>query len=124
MIAVHYLNSAIDSVQFRMNSDKRTLIIIQTMMANAIFLYWIKIFIQRIMKAILKFDLTDVDEQEEHFRCIKSLEMALALYRIGKILSDTLDTSEDGQTINGVKLQQEIQDIFVNYDINLDKLIR
>jgi hypothetical protein len=93
-------------------------------MASAIFLYWIKIFIHRIMKAILKFDLTDTYEQEKHFRCIKSLEISLALYQIRKTLSDTLDTSEDGQTINGVKLQQEIQDIFVNYDINLDKLIR
>jgi hypothetical protein len=76
------------------------------------------------MKAILKFDLTDSDEQEEHFRCIKSLDIALALYSIREKICDTLDTSEDGQTINGVKLQQEIQDIFVNYDINLDKLIR
>lgn len=76
------------------------------------------------MKAILKFDFSDIDEQEEHFRCIKSLDMALALYQISKTLNDTLDTSEDGQTINGVKLQQEIQDIFADYDINLDKLIR
>jgi hypothetical protein len=76
------------------------------------------------MKAILKFDLSDIDEKDEHFRCIKSLDMALALYQIGEKLNDTLDTSEDGQTINGVKLQQDIQDIFADYDINLDKLIR
>lgn len=76
------------------------------------------------MKAILKFDLTDVDEQEAHFLCIKSMDMALALYKIGRTLSDKLDTSEDGQTLNGVKLQQEIENIFAEYDINLDKLIR
>ena len=76
------------------------------------------------MKAILKFDLTDIDEQEAHFLCIKSMDMALALYKIGRTLSDKLDTSEDGQTLNGVKLQQDIQDIFAEYDINLDKLIR
>lgn len=76
------------------------------------------------MKAILKFDLTDIDEQEAHFLCIKSMDMALALYKIGRTLSDKLDTSEDGQTLNGVKLQQDIQDIFAEYDINLNKLIR
>ena len=76
------------------------------------------------MKAILKFDLNDIDEQDAHYRCIKSLDMALALHRIGAKIGDTLDTSEDGQTINGVKLQQEIDDIFAEYDINLDKLIR
>jgi hypothetical protein len=76
------------------------------------------------MKAILKFDLTDIDEQDAHFRCIKSLDMALALFEIIQKINDTLDTSEDGQTINGVKLQQDIQDIFAKNDINLDKLIR
>ena len=76
------------------------------------------------MKAILKFDFYDIDDRNEHLRMMKSLDMALALYRIGKIIGDTLDTSEDGQTINGVKLQQEIDDIFAEYDINLDKLIR
>lgn len=76
------------------------------------------------MKAILKFDLTDIDQQDSHFRCIKSLDMALALFEIIEKINCTLDTSEDGQTINGVKLQQDIQDIFAEYDINLDKLIR
>jgi len=76
------------------------------------------------MKAILKFDLTDIDEQQAHLRCIKSLDMALALFEIIEKINYTLDTSEDGQTINGVKLQQNIQDIFAKNDINLDKLIR
>lgn len=72
----------------------------------------------------MKFDLNDIDEQDAHFRCIKSLDMALALFEIIEKISCTLDTSEDGQTINGVKLQQDIQDIFAENDINLDKLIR
>ena len=76
------------------------------------------------MKAILKFDLTDIDQQDSHFRCIKSLDMALALFDLIQKLGETLDTSEDGQTINGVKLEQDIQDIFAKHDINLDKLIR
>jgi hypothetical protein len=76
------------------------------------------------MKAILKFDLNDIDQQDAHFRCIKSLDMALALFEIIQKINDTLDTSEDGQTINGVKLEQDIQDIFAKHDINLDKLIR
>ena len=76
------------------------------------------------MKAILKFDLTDIDEQQAHLRCIKSLDMALALFEIIEKINYTLDTSEDGQSINGVKLQQSIQDIFAENDINLDKLIR
>ena len=76
------------------------------------------------MKAILKFDLNDIDQQDAHFRCIKSLDMALALFEIIEKINYTLDTSEDGQSINGVKLQQSIQDIFAENDINLDKLIR
>jgi len=76
------------------------------------------------MKAILKFDLTDIDQQDAHLRCIKSLDMTLALFEIIHKINDTLDTSDDGQTINGVKLQEDIQDIFAENDINLDKLIR
>ena len=72
----------------------------------------------------MKFDLTDIDEQDSHLRCIKSLDMALALFEIIEKINDTLDTSDDGQTINGVKLQEDIQDIFAENDINLDKLIR
>ena len=72
----------------------------------------------------MKFDLNDIDQQDAHFRCIKSLDMALALFEIIQKINDTLDTSEDGQTINGVKLEQDIQDIFAKHDINLDKLIR
>lgn len=33
-------------------------------------------------KAILKFDLTDPDDRIEHMRCVKSTDMALALWQI------------------------------------------
>ena len=34
------------------------------------------------MKATLEFDLDDPDDRMAHFRCIKSLDMALALFEI------------------------------------------
>ena len=33
-------------------------------------------------KAILKFDLNDPDDRIEHLRCIKSLDLAMALWEI------------------------------------------
>ncbi len=34
------------------------------------------------MKATLEFDLTDPDDRMEHFRCVKSLDMAIVLFEI------------------------------------------
>ena len=75
------------------------------------------------MKAILKFDLAEPDERESHMRCIKALDMALAIMYIGKVINRALDTSENGKTINGIDLQTEVNDILLELDINMDSLI-
>ena len=38
------------------------------------------------MKAKLEFDLDNPEEKKEHFRCIKSLDMACALFEIANNL--------------------------------------
>lgn len=46
------------------------------------------------MKAILEFDLNEPDDVISHLRCIKSLDMALALFEIVKNLHRKLPDSE------------------------------
>ncbi len=40
------------------------------------------------MKAKLEFDLEELDDVMAHLRCVKSLDMALALFNIQGILRD------------------------------------
>ena len=62
------------------------------------------------MKATLEFDLSDPDEKMEHLRCIKSLDMALAMWDIMQY--DI--TVED---------KHWIFEILENRNINIDELI-
>lgn len=71
------------------------------------------------MKAILKFDLTDSDDRMAHQRCIKSLDLALALWDINYNLYDRfrdlieLNPESDPADI----LREEINNIFEKYNI-------
>ena len=69
------------------------------------------------MKAKLEFDLEDLDDVMAHLRCVKSLDMALALFKIQGIIGDKWEFS-------AVEIQQQIRDTFEEYDINLEDLIR
>ena len=51
------------------------------------------------MRATLSFNLDDSDQAMEHFRCIKSLDMALFIFDFAAILRQLTDTSEDGKHI-------------------------
>ena len=76
----------------------------------------------RTMKAKLKFDLTDPDDREEHLRCVKSLDMAMALFDIKEFIRSNVKYT-DKETINLEKLNDEFTDILDKRDINLDSLI-
>ena len=69
------------------------------------------------MKATVEFDLEDLDDVMAHLRCVKSMDMALALFKIQGIIRDKWEFNADeiGKKINGA---------FEEYDINLEDLIR
>ena len=69
------------------------------------------------MKAKLEFDLEDLDNVMAHLRCVKSLDMALALFKIQGIIRDKWD-------IDAAEIQSKIRDTFEEYDINLEDLVR
>jgi hypothetical protein len=75
------------------------------------------------MKAELKFNLDDPDDKMAHMRCVKALDMALAIWNIKQALEEALDTSEDGLTISGLSLSDRFNDIWSNHNINLEDLI-
>ena len=69
------------------------------------------------MKATVEFDLEDLDDVMAHLRCVKSLDMALTLFKIQGIIRDKWE-------FNAVEIQQKINEAFEEYDINLEDLIR
>ena len=70
------------------------------------------------MKATLKFDLPD--EDNDHRRAVKALDLALALWGIDDYLRG-IEKWERGYDIEGIRA--EFYSILEKYDINLDKLI-
>lgn len=71
------------------------------------------------MKAILKFDLNDIDDDRSHKRCVKSLDLALALWDIHYNLVERFrDLIElDPETDPADVLQEEINNIFEKNNI-------
>jgi hypothetical protein len=75
------------------------------------------------MKARIYFDLEDPADEMAHLRCLKSLQMALALFDIKVLMHRALDTSENGKTIDGIDFEKHLNAIFESYGINLDELV-
>lgn len=67
------------------------------------------------MKAILEFDLENHKDQLAHNRCIKSLNLSLALWDINQL-------NHEGY-IHATDLTNRINEIFDKYNIKLDELI-
>jgi len=84
------------------------------------------------MKAILEFDLNDPDDRMSHLRCVKSLEMALALWEIRMNLRKYSErtaeakefTNEESDVFNGIDIVLErIHEIFEENNIDVEELI-
>ena len=75
------------------------------------------------MKARIYFNLEDPVDEMAHFRCLKSLDMALALFDIMHLMHNALDTSENGKTIDGIDFEKHLNAIYETYGIDLDRLI-
>jgi len=71
------------------------------------------------MNAKLEFDLEDVDDVMAHLRCVKSEDMALALFKIQGLTKEKF-----GYELSTLQIQNKINDVLKEYDIELDDLIR
>ena len=67
------------------------------------------------MRAKLKFDLSNEDERMEHFRCVKSLDMAIVLFDILLNLKSRVDDLDE--------CFAEIDRMMGERGLNLDELI-
>jgi len=75
------------------------------------------------MKAKLIFDLNEPDEAMAHLRCVKALDMALAMWTFTGKLRKLVDTSEDGKWIDEKYVWEAWQEALEEYDINIENLI-
>ena len=77
-------------------------------------------------KAILEFDLTDSDDRMEHFRAVKSADLALALFDIlNRTTRKTFETELDSEGYPKEFIDvQEILQVLDNRGINLDEVIQ
>ena len=75
------------------------------------------------MRAALHFNLDDPDDALEHFRCIKSLDMALFIWDFAAKLRELTDTSEDGKHIDEAHIWKKWEETCQAYDINIDRLV-
>jgi hypothetical protein len=80
------------------------------------------------MKATLEFDLNDSDDTLAHFRCVKSLDMALALWHLHYDLRKQLERKiEQDSSISlddfADYFLQIVHDKFDEHGINVDELV-
>lgn len=75
------------------------------------------------MKATLSFNLDLIDDEMDHRRCVKSLDMALFIFDFGNKMRRLVDTSEDGKYIDEQHLWNAWNESLEAYDINIDRLV-
>ena len=78
-------------------------------------------------KAILEFDLNEVDDKYAHKRAVKSLDLALALWEITHNTKKSLVWSMEGKEIDKYDaieiVFEKIFEIISEHNIDLDDLI-
>lgn len=78
-------------------------------------------------KAILEYDLDDVEDKLAHKRAIKSTDMALALWEISYNAKKSLEWSFEGKDIDKYDALEivfdKIFDILEEHNINLGEII-
>lgn len=67
------------------------------------------------MKAKLEFDLDDQDDRMAHLRCVKALDMSLALFKIHQMVFNDEITSEE--------MKERISNELFDHGIDLNELI-
>jgi hypothetical protein len=76
------------------------------------------------MKATLSFNLDDEQDAQAHMRCVKALDMALAMWTFAGRLRDVVDTSEDGKYIDEEVVWKKWGETMEEYGIRFDELIK
>lgn len=76
------------------------------------------------MKAILEFDLQDRDDEMDHNRCLKALDMALVLWELVYNERKAFTNYEDDERYKATNLIfDHINTLLTLRNINLDELI-
>lgn len=73
------------------------------------------------MEAIIKFDLNEPDDIILHLRCIKSTDMAIALWQI-RMLRKELEWMEDNKELTTENVMSKIFEILDDHNVNTDEL--
>lgn len=76
------------------------------------------------MKATLQFNLEDEEDRMAHLRCVKSLDMALAMWEFAGALRNIVDTSEDGKWIDEKEVWKAWGEVLEKRGISFDEIIR
>ena len=74
------------------------------------------------MKATLEFDLNELDDIKSHLRCVKALDMALALWHIRMMRKD-LEHMEDVNELTTENVISKIFEILDDHTLNTDELM-
>ena len=81
------------------------------------------------MKAKLIFDLSDSDQKMEHLRCVKSTDMALALWQISVNAKKQCYRIAEGKEMKGESVDyidlvfEKIYEIMEEHSIDVDDLV-
>ena len=70
------------------------------------------------MKAIIQFNLDDQEDRMAHFRCVKALDMALAIWTFSGRLRRLVDDEKGVDAF-----WEEWEDTMAEYGIKMDELI-
>ena len=71
------------------------------------------------MKAILQFNLDDHEDRMAHFRCVKALDMALAIWTFSGRLRRLVDDEKGVDAF-----WEEWEETMAEYGIKMDELIQ
>jgi molecular chaperone GrpE (heat shock protein) len=83
------------------------------------------------MKAILEFDLTDFDQAQEHYRCIRATDMAIILFELSstkkkfyRVIESAQEEDKNINAYDGVDMVLEkLHELLEEHGVSLDKLI-
>jgi hypothetical protein len=79
-------------------------------------------------KAKLEFDMSDIDDRIEHFRCIKSSDMASVLWEFSnnsrkRIEREFEDNMENNDVFDGIeRCFEHFYDLLKDSNINIDEI--
>lgn len=78
------------------------------------------------MKAILEYDLSNPEQQAEHYRAIMSLKMAIAIHEVDNLLWSKVKYGDNSDEVYKAldSVREEFHDILRENDLILDNLLQ